>query len=423
MRRQSGDTLVEVLIATAILSVAVVGGLGMMNFGFGTILNSIERTQVQAGINSQFSLIQYARDEYVRASRDGTVTGGPAVWQAIIDNATDTYSTDVCTSAGAPATNASRNPFYIRDDGSVYEPLQFTPTPAVPTGVPTAGIGLWVEVVRPTTTTNYIDIYVKACWPPAAGVANQESRSAMRLYTGDSVAVAAVGPPGPAPVCNALEGYSTNHISNGDFSISAGSGPGVALGAGFTSDLPNRGPEVYPDDAGLNGSTAVYTGGFSLQTGEKWYGASGFPNSLHGRAFTGDVGRGVPATATWFYSNPNQRVDQPPGTITNFIGTLWRQSITTLQPNATYDFSGYFDNVLLPAQLGATDPVIQLRANGVPLMAPMTITKTPDDYQRATLIFTTGPAQTSVTLDIYDTANNINGDDFAMTALALRRCI
>lgn len=178
MRHESGDTLVEVLIATAILGAAVVAGLGIMNFGFGVILNSIERTQVQASVNSQLSLIQYARDAYVRAGRQGTVPGGPAVWQAILDNTTATYSNSVCNGSGGPATAVGNKPFYVNDDGSAYT----AGVPASATSVPAAGNGLWVEAVRPTPSTNYIDFYVKACWTPAAGSNHQESRSAMRLY-------------------------------------------------------------------------------------------------------------------------------------------------------------------------------------------------------------------------------------------------
>lgn len=189
MRHESGDTLVEVLIATAILGAAVVAGLGIMNFGFGVILNSIERTQVQASVNSQLSFIQYARDAYVRAERQGTQPGGPKVWSDIVTaaNTTTTYSTNVCNASGGPDTNAGKKPFYIeiRDDAStppqkITEYVPMTTFPAA-SAVPTAGNGLWVEAVRPAGT-NYIDFYVKACWQPVAGSTNQESRSAMRLY-------------------------------------------------------------------------------------------------------------------------------------------------------------------------------------------------------------------------------------------------
>lgn len=178
MRHESGDTLVEVLIATAILGAAVAAGLGIMNFGFGVILNSIERTQVQASVNSQLSLIQYARDGYVRAGRVGTEPGAPAIWQAILDNTSSTYSKNVCNSVGQPATTTGNKPFYIKDDGSAYT----AGMPVTATAIPTAGNGLWVEAVRPASDPNYIDFYVKACWSPAAGTNYQESRSAMRLY-------------------------------------------------------------------------------------------------------------------------------------------------------------------------------------------------------------------------------------------------
>lgn len=179
MRQQSGDTLVEVLIATAILGAAVVVGLGIMNFGFGTILNSIERTKVQASVNSQLSLIQFVRDAYVRAGRQATPSDPAAsTWAEIVNNiATTIYSSDVCMTNAAPNTAAVRNPFYINADGTA----PVVGIPASATSTPTTGNGLWVEAVRPSGA-NYVDFYVKACWQPAAGATNQESRSTMRLY-------------------------------------------------------------------------------------------------------------------------------------------------------------------------------------------------------------------------------------------------
>lgn len=427
MRHESGDTLVEVLIATAILGAAVVAGLGIMNFGFGVILNSIERTQVQASVNSQLSFIQYARDAYVRAGRQGTELGGPKTWSDLVANTTSTYSANVCNVSGAPDTDATKKPFYIeiKEDASAppqkiteYVPMTDFPVPAA-TAVPTAGNGVWVEAVRPATNPNYIDFYVKACWSPAAGSTHQESRSVMRLYTAEPV-LAVTGLPVLPASCTNLA--SVNHIINGNFTIPAGNGPNVAAAAGFTSQLPNRGDGYYPDDAGLNGTTKVYTGGLSLQNGPVVYGTPLYPNALRGQPFPGDVPRGVPPSSTYFYSNPNQRVDQPPGTVTTFSGVLWQQNISGLIPNSTYDFSGYFDNLMIQQSQGV-NPRIQLRANGVPLMTPVEIFVLPDAWQRVTLLFTTGPTQTSVSLEIFDYANSINGDDFGMTALALRRCV
>lgn len=177
MRRESGDTLVEVLIAIAILAMAVVGGLGVMNFGFGVVLNAVGRTEVQAAVSSQLSLIQYSRDAYARNGRNGTIPGGAAVWEAIKGKVTTTYSSNVCNDDASPATGSLNEPFYVKEDGNA--PLGEAPTKA--NGYASAGNGLWVEAVQPPGA-NYIDFYVKACWEPVAGSNNEESRSTMRLY-------------------------------------------------------------------------------------------------------------------------------------------------------------------------------------------------------------------------------------------------
>ena len=189
LRRESGDTLVEVLIATTILATAVVAGLGIMNFGFGAVLNSIERTQVQAEITSQLSMARYARDEFVRARGVATGNGGAQAWQELMTGANNLPSATVCTGDGKPAPAA--HSFHLVQDatGGV---RRIQASPSEPTGVATAGDGLWLEAVSVTTPSgvNYIDIYAKACWPPSTGTINQESKSVTRLFVGQSAIVA-----------------------------------------------------------------------------------------------------------------------------------------------------------------------------------------------------------------------------------------
>jgi len=186
MKNQRGDTIVEVLIATAILAMAVVGGLGIMNLGFGVIMNSIERTQVQAQLNSQIALIQYARDTYVRADRQPT-NGGAYIWNRILTTyARTAKNNNVCTTNGSPATSGSSPAFYINDNDATVsaDPLPnaaLSGTISAATGMPSPGQGIWVEAVRPAGQ-NFVDFYVKACWRPISGSVNQESRSVMRLY-------------------------------------------------------------------------------------------------------------------------------------------------------------------------------------------------------------------------------------------------
>lgn len=416
--KEAGDTIVEVVLAFAIFALIAIGAFMIMNRGVVMVDNSLETTLVREQIDAQAAILRYAVDTDSAAWQDirnhlgtadqatGKLAACPSAAQlppsAFIGNLSETGQV-----VYTPMSNA----------GTVFSPAtthsQFTFR-----GVP-ASSGFWVVPVPVQGSSDTFDMYIRACWQPIGTERAETLGTIVRLY--DPPELIVTTPPTPQ-VCNALDSYSNNLIANGNFSISAGNGPGVSPAAGFESDLPNRGPNVYPDDDGLNGATKIYTGGFSLQSGNHYYGPAAYPDAMYAQVFPGDPSRGVPPSNTYFYSNPNQRVSQPPGTVDTFSGVLWRQNITGLQPNTTYDFSGYFDNVLRPTTPGA-EPRIQLRANGDPLMDAISIPRLPDEYQRISLVFTTGSSQTSVTLDIYDYANDINGDDFAMTALALRRCI
>lgn len=178
-RRESGDTLVEVLIATAILASAVVAGLGIMNFGFGIILNSIERTQVQAELTSQISMARYARDAYVAAGRSGAGGGAADAWEKLVSGASASASASVCANDPARPT-----PFYLSLDATGGVARTPTSANAATTAAATAGNGLWVEAVKITTSSgvNYVDVYVKACWSPATGSITQEAKTVVRLY-------------------------------------------------------------------------------------------------------------------------------------------------------------------------------------------------------------------------------------------------
>lgn len=188
-----------------------------------------------------------------------------------------------------------------------------------------------------------------------------------------------------------------NLIYNSDF----------ALGdTGFQSDLPSRGTGVYPDDP---------IGGFSIQTGDVLY----YLGEIVGRSFPGDPQREVAPSQTYFYSNPNQDKLGNPGP---FKGVLWRQTVNNLAPNTTYNFFGYFDNLLIPS-INKTAPLIELRVDGIAAGPPVTINPTPDDWIPVQFSFATASGQTSAKLEIFDFASDLNGDDFAMTQIVLKQCV
>jgi uncharacterized repeat protein (TIGR01451 family) len=218
-------------------------------------------------------------------------------------------------------------------------------------------------------------------------------------------------------------------IRNSNFTTTPGVLGAIPPGniAQFTSDLPYRGDGVYPNDAGPP------RGGLSIQNGSVNF-AGGIVNGV---PFPGDPENDVPASQTYLYSNPfddifgvqrafNPPVPNPPPAPPPVV---WRQTITGLSPNTTYNFFAYFFDLLVRNQVpGAATPQIVLRTD--PPIAgatgtPIPVAPTPADRQTwipIQYVFTTGPTQTSGTLEIVDTSQNIFGDDFGVTAIGLREC-
>ncbi len=425
-RKSSGDTLVEVILSFAVFALIAVAAIAIMNRGVNMVDRSLEITLVREQIDSQAALLRYAHETK------------SAAWDEVRNNLGQSSeaarSWDTCPTPAELPTNAFM--MNLADSGQLVRTVVSNNATAYTQastnsqfafrGEPSVR-GIWVVPVAVEGATNTYDMYISTCWYSPGSSVPETIGTIVRLY--DAPAMVVTTPPTTPTTCDNLESYSNNLIVNGDFSISAGPGPGVAAAAGFTSDLPNRGSGVYPDDTGINGTAGPYTGGFSLQNTPtpRSYGIHPYPNAMWGGPFPGDPARGVPALNTWFYSNPNQRVDQPAPTTSTFSGVLWRQTIP-VTPNTLYDFTAYFSNVLRWNEVGSADPLIQLRANGIAITSIMPIPRgpdppNPDAWYPVSLVFTSGPSDTSVTLDIYDTANDIDGDDFGMTGLALRRCI
>lgn len=229
---------------------------------------------------------------------------------------------------------------------------------------------------------------------------------------------------------------TTNFLINGNFATSAGTGQGVYTvsgpvppSLGFTSDLPYRGDGVYPNDVPPDAAVPNDRGGggLSIQNGPFDY-----FNIVAGQPFPGDPANNVPPSNTYLYSNPNALAVSPnvqSSAIEPGNPTIWAQTATGLQPNTTYNFIAYFYNLLTldnPALVGGAPPIIVLRITSPTTGdfitgAPITVS-TRQKWTPVQFAFTTEAGQTSVNLSIIDRANNIFGDDFGLTAIALNQC-
>ncbi|MDW8273981.1 MAG: hypothetical protein RMJ53_07125, partial [Chitinophagales bacterium] len=222
--------------------------------------------------------------------------------------------------------------------------------------------------------------------------------------------------------------FGPNLVTNGNFSAGY---------TGFTSDYsftggpnpPGSGP--YPPD-----------GNFALNQGDNNYSPPWPTTLLFARSFTGDPAYGISGETIYAY------YDTGPGgpfSSSNPIGgpyasgtcrpVMWRQTITGLSPNTTYEFFAYFDNLIRPSPGPCPnntrtefDPTIRFSASPsgisgtfVPLGPTVTIDECPDVYRRISYYYTTGPSQTQVVLIIEDITCQSFGDDVAVASINFRQ--
>jgi uncharacterized repeat protein (TIGR01451 family) len=233
----------------------------------------------------------------------------------------------------------------------------------------------------------------------------------------------------------------TNFVRNGNFA----STPGITgllppnNPAQFTSTLPYRGDFLYPDDGGTFPGSLNAFGGLSIQQGIVEYLANPTPPPafiVRGEPFPGDPRFNVPPSNTYLYSNPNAAATTPLISGSAFPSpTIWEQDITGVSPNAVYNFTAYFFNLLNPGAPGA-DPIILEQVGPVggapatfvpPINTPGIVVSDRQTWlgptNRVAALFRTSPGQTSLTLRIIDQADDIIGDDFGLTAIAFRECV
>lgn len=184
LRSFRGDTLVEVIVSIAVFSLVTVGLFSIMQRGTAGATGAMERSQVRMIMNTQAEYLAYLRDQYNTARMNSTsiaVDSPAGQWVRIRDNvsATPAPATNSCTTT-APASS-----FYIKRTSGVFDIV--TGTPTMPTGMPNAGDGMWIQKVDPegyasgALKQRYHDFYILSCWN-VVGTTTQYLSTIVRLY-------------------------------------------------------------------------------------------------------------------------------------------------------------------------------------------------------------------------------------------------
>lgn len=167
---ERGDTLIEVLLVTAILSMIVVGANMLMNRAFAGTQEALEQTVVRQAIDGQVEMLTFARDQAITAPGSPLATEWNKV-VAVADGGVSPY--------GSCLTGSNAGRFYLKMNSGAIQ-YHTNPTPA--SGIADAGTGVWVEAYRPSSSTRYIDFHVYGCWEAPTSSPNLTTGTVVRLY-------------------------------------------------------------------------------------------------------------------------------------------------------------------------------------------------------------------------------------------------
>lgn len=164
---QAGDTLVEVMLATAILSLVLAGAF--------TISNRATRINQTANERTQVSNLMQREAELIRASRDNDKA---THWAGVDARSNVSENSAFCEGTGS---NESTAAFYMEDDLTITD-IQNDPSGKMIDYEPTDLFDIWVEAVDgPGPVVVYTDFFVYGCWEGIGGEGLQRSGLVMRL--------------------------------------------------------------------------------------------------------------------------------------------------------------------------------------------------------------------------------------------------
>lgn len=198
--RHKGDTLIEVLFATATFSLLAVGGLSIMNKGVLASQRALEITLVRNAIDSQAETLRFLNSSYIAAYNlsDTYEDGTPAKqWSTMVVDIDSTgvsaFSSNTKTCPTPPEGSFILNPktatFVSPSSGFIDEASTFSKLVFDESDQLTSAQGIWIEAVKSTTSVDpsqinagYIDFHIRACWYSSGQTIPVTLGTIVRLY-------------------------------------------------------------------------------------------------------------------------------------------------------------------------------------------------------------------------------------------------
>lgn len=193
--KNRGDTLIEVLFATAIFSLVAVGALSIMNQGTATSLRALEITLVRQEIDSQAETLRFLNASYISAYQSGATSysGSAEQWSKIRNKTVESVSAFGAGSAcekplGSFILNTRTATFSSTTTinlAQTYSQVHYNDA----NNVIVAAEGIWIEAVSMDTSSypdqtnaSYIDFHIRACWDSPGQSVPVTLGTIVRLY-------------------------------------------------------------------------------------------------------------------------------------------------------------------------------------------------------------------------------------------------
>ncbi len=175
---QRGDTLTEVMFATAVAALVIILGMTVMNRGFAQTQLTVENTFVRQSIDSEAELLRYSRDIYEETP--SASTGGAKVWRDILNQQLKSNA----SAFGTCDTDSIPDSFFISSDDLDNITVNSATEPSETYAQ--IGKGVWIEAISPTFAPaqkiRYIDFHIRACWDPPFEGEKSTLGTIVRLY-------------------------------------------------------------------------------------------------------------------------------------------------------------------------------------------------------------------------------------------------
>lgn len=206
LKSKAGDTLIEVLFATAIFSAVAIGAIVIMNQGISSAQTSLEISLVRNQIDTQSQLLHQMNDAKLTSLGRGSsvfaqrwnriISGDDSGTKLVVDTAAQDYNSistiEDCEPDSLPPLAFFIDPKtgeVVTGNANFEAPVTFAQI-RIGDGISTKSQMVWVEVVRSSNpspgavlknTISY-DFHIRACWQSPGSDSLMKIGTIVRMY-------------------------------------------------------------------------------------------------------------------------------------------------------------------------------------------------------------------------------------------------